>query len=134
VGSGFNYYFRTFPKNILIIAGIGHMGVFLHHNNILMGLRHDPGSLRIVPLAGSFQGLRQRECNGSATAKYEGSCRSTGAGRLCCGYEKSPCAFAPVCHFFVLPFPAFLRIISLDRLHSRPLEPYQSLTPKAALY
>jgi hypothetical protein len=45
------------------------MGVFLHHNNILMGLRHDPGTVRIVPLAGSFQSLRQWEDNGVCHGK-----------------------------------------------------------------
>jgi hypothetical protein len=99
------YFNRTFPKNIFIIAGIGRMGVFLHHNNILMGLRHDPGTVRIVPGQAAFRAFDKRNAMGSAPAKSAGSCRSTGAERLCCGYEKPPCALAPVCHFVVLPFP-----------------------------
>jgi hypothetical protein len=62
-----------------------HMGFFLCHNNILMGVHHDPGTLRILPEVGSFQCLRQRECNGSGTVKFEGACRSTGTDQLCCG-------------------------------------------------
>ncbi len=39
-------------------------GGFQRRNNIHSGLRHDPGSVRIVHRAGSFQSLRQGECNG----------------------------------------------------------------------
>jgi hypothetical protein len=51
-------------KYIFISEFIEHMGVFQHHNNILMGSHHDPVTLRIVYGAGNFQSLRQRVCNG----------------------------------------------------------------------
>jgi len=41
---------------------------------------------------------------GSGTAIFEGSCRASGTGRLCCGLRKPPCALAPSCHFTFLFF------------------------------
>gem|GEM_PF-4665776 len=35
-----------------------HMGVLQRHNNMVIGLRHDPGTVPIVYGAGSFQSLR----------------------------------------------------------------------------
>jgi len=41
---------------------------------------------------------------GSGTAKFEDSCRASGALRLCCGSGKPPCALTLSCHFAFLPF------------------------------
>ena len=39
---------------------ISDRGNFQRHHNRVIGIRHDPGTLRMVHEAGSFQSLRQR--------------------------------------------------------------------------
>ncbi|MCX5895111.1 MAG: hypothetical protein NTZ51_04660 [Proteobacteria bacterium] len=45
---------QDFPRKFFSAEFIGRRGDFQRHNNMVIGLRHDPGSVRIVHGAGSF--------------------------------------------------------------------------------
>ena len=111
---------QDFPSKHFVGACIERLGVFLSHNNILMRRHHDPGTLRILYGAGSFQRLRHGGCKGvSDTAKFEGTCRSTGTVRLCCGIEKPPGALVPFCQFFILLFSCSHAVCQIFRNNFR---------------
>jgi hypothetical protein len=52
---------------------------------------------------------------GLALKKYEGTCRSIGAVRLCCGEEKPPGDLVPVCQVFILLFSCSHSIFKILR-------------------
>ncbi len=84
------------------------IGIFLCHNNILIGVLHDPGTLRIGYGAGRFQSLRERESIGGL-ALHNSQIPAVLVVLSGCvvAREKPLCALAPVCYCFVLSFSCY---------------------------
>ncbi len=76
----------SFSQKFVIVVWIKRIGIFLRHNNILIGVHHDPGTLRIGYGAGRFQSLRYREGTGGlALHNLQVPAVLVVLRRLCCG-------------------------------------------------
>jgi hypothetical protein len=114
----------TFPKNIFIIAGIGRMGFFYTTTIRLLACVTTPAPCVSCPWQAASRAFDKGNAMGSATAKSKGSCRSTGAERLCCGYEKPHAPLLQFATSLSFRFPDFYGWFLgkvLSRLHSLPL-------------
>ena len=90
---------------------------FLRHNNMVTDLRHDPGTLGIIPRAGSFQGLRQRLMQwGLSEHNSKGTCRSTHAEEILLWLRKSPGALKRFLSIYILWKFLIIHFLVIPRL------------------